>query len=246
MKNSLLKITTLSLLLISTITASVKAHTFESMNLIVNDPWNSNINSVPAPEGAMNVSPMNRSRTLSDFADYVIDFGYGKIQNHQEESEISLLYSNYGVNGIEIEGVLEFQADRNITVTELASLLLTNGNIHMDLDVPWHERIITEAKKRDMVTDEMVTNMNEPISREEMAYMLIQCGKSLDIIVGNTPSYINEISDIDEAEELFKPFIKEAYFLGLLTSSDGQYRPKTNITRAETCAIINKLFDFKM
>lgn len=210
-----------------------------------NDPWNADVNGGYSPEGTMNVSPTARPNTLADFADYAVDFGHGKLQGHWAEEEVALTYTNNGIKGLEVDGVLEFQPDRAITITELASLIFTNGSVDLDMDLNWQNRVIKEATQRNMLTEEMLTKTDSPILREEMAYMLMQGGKSLDLIIGESTTFDGDIPDIDEAEPEFQSYIENAYFLGLLTGTNNGYQPKSSTTRAETCVIINRLFNYK-
>lgn len=217
---------------------------FDDIMLISNDPWNSNVHTELAVEDTMNSPVPIKARTIANFADYAMEFGYGKIQNHWAEGQIAVLYSHEGVAGIEVDGVLEFQPDRSITTTELASLILNNGNVELDMSLNWQERTLTVAREYNMITDEMLAKANEPILREEMAYMLIEGGKSLGMIVGEPIPYDGVIADLDEALEEFQQSIEEAYVLGLLAGAGDGYRPKNPTTRAETCAIINRLFSY--
>lgn len=214
-------------------------------SLMISDPWNADVNPTPAPEGAVNSPvPISTPRTIANFADYAVDFGYGKIQDHWAEGQIAVLYGYEGVAGIEVDGVLEFQANRSITITELASLILNNGNVELDMNLGWQERTLKSAKELNMITDDMIAKAGEPILREEMAYMLVQGGKSLDIIFGESVPYDGVISDINEADEQFRKSIEEAYVLGLLAGDGTGYKPKNATTRAETCAIVNRLFGY--
>lgn len=183
-------------------------------------------------------------KSLTTYKDYYADHGYGKVEGHWAEEEIRTLYDMGGIYGLERSDGMYFDPNRAITVVELASLILANAGIEPESDLSWSEGVISAGAKYGMFTYTMFANPKKEITREEMAYMIVTASEKLGIDKPITTSYAGTISDIKDASPQFSIYIDKAYSLGLLKGSDNGFKPLSNTTRAETCAIVNRLFGY--
>lgn len=180
---------------------------------------------------------------IKEFTDYDKDTGYGKLNGHWAENLISTTIKAGGIAGYP-EG--DFRPNKEITAAELLSIILSVT--HTDTDTgagSWSERILHTAYSKGIVTPSIISqaDANQPISREKMAYILV---KSAEILcLEDTSSQKNAtVSDLATADPAYQDAIQRAYNMGLLAGQGNGFAPKESTTRAETCAIINRLMKF--
>ena len=87
-------------------------------------------------------------------------------------------------------------------------------------------------------------NMNKAITREEMAHIL----SNATSVLGQTPSSkisTSRITDWSKVSSEYQLDVINAYSLGMLTgyANPGNFGPKDNMSRAQACAVLNRLLD---
>ena len=195
---------------------------------------------------AVNSNKVNNTPTDNkQFKDYNVDFGYGQLKGHWAEEQIQLLLSKGGIAGVPY-GVdtYRFEANRSIKTNELLSIMLKlSNNLPKDM-TKWSDSIMNRAIEMGLIPESMRAEGDVPLTREKMAMILVNGesklrGKSIDVYFDS-----NRISDINTASAEYRDYIARAYGLGLLAGTGTGYNPKGITTRAETCAIVNRLFEY--
>ena len=102
----------------------------------------------------------------------------------------------------------------------------------------WYNNAISTLTKMGIINgyEDGTFRPNNPITRAELTKMAVSFFSSADQYFGKTPSF----SDVP-ADAWYTRFIAAAEELGLINGyPDGTFRPANNITRAETCTIVNR------
>ena len=176
---------------------------------------------------------------VTDFADYKTN-----IQGKWSESYITTLVNKGGIKGYE-DGT--FRPKANITTAELVSILLGTSGAEVDT-TNWPDSIMAQANKAGILDSSMLTEGNVPISREKMAYVLVNSASKLlgEQVTSDKYAPDSIIPDLASASSEYRDEIKAAYGLGLLAGNDdaGTFKPSAPTTREETCVIINRLFKY--
>lgn len=185
---------------------------------------------------------------LRDFSDYQEDQGGGVIQGHWAEAsgDIQLLIGHNGIAGVaDGKGGYKFEPDRSISTAELLSILLTvSGNAADPGDWPVH--VMDKSFVLGIIPYSMLREGSRPITREKMAMVLVNAASILRREDTSDITYPSDkISDLGEAGLTYQPFIQKAYGMGLLAGTSDGYKPREKTTRAEACAIINRLFGYR-
>lgn len=177
--------------------------------------------------------------SIKDFTDYESD-----IKGKWSESYITTLVNKGGIKGYE-DGT--FRPKANITTAELVSILLGTSGAEVDT-TNWPESVMAQANKAGILDSGMLTEGNVPISREKMAYVLVNSASKLlgEQVTSDKYAPDSVIPDLASARSEYRDEIKAAYGLGLLAGNDdaGTFKPSAPTTREETCVIINRLFKY--
>lgn len=178
---------------------------------------------------------------IKNFTDYSENLGYGKISGHWAESIISTTIKAGGIAGYP-EG--DFRPNKEITAAELLSIIFSVTDTDTGSG-SWSERIMNTAYNKGIVTQGLIplSDASKPISREKMAYILV---KSAEILcLEDTSSQKNAtVSDLASADPACQDAIQRAYNMGLLAGKGDGFAPKDSTTRAETCAVVNRLMKY--
>ena len=178
---------------------------------------------------------------IKNFTDYSENLGYGKISGHWAESIISTTIKAGGIAGYP-EG--DFRPNKEITAAELLSIIFSVTDTDTGSG-SWSERIMNTAYNKGIVTQSLIpmSDASKPISREKMAYILV---KSAEILcLEDTGSAKNAtVSDLSTADPACQDAIQRAYNMGLLAGKGDGFAPKDSTTRAETCAVVNRLMKY--
>lgn len=175
---------------------------------------------------------------INSFIDYAAE-----IQGTWAEPHIETLVSKGGIKGY-ADGT--FRPKANISTAELVSIILNTAGKQADTN-NWPTGVMTQASDLGLIDASMVSEGNLAISREKMAYILVNAASNL---LGEDVSKVtlvdtSRIPDLDTASKQYQGDIRFAYSLGLVTgSTDGAFNPSVSATRAETCVIINRLFGY--
>ncbi len=150
-----------------------------------------------------------------------------------------------------IDGVGTFSPDNKMTRAEFVTVSLraidpeNASKITQDPE-QWWRGYYTFAVDNGLLKENEFDsgNMDAPISREEMAMVMVRCvekaGEKLTQRVGTT-----QIADYDRVGEYYKDFVRDCYSYGLLCGVDlkGTFAPDNTLTRAEAATVLCRLID---
>lgn len=184
------------------------------------------------------------ANAISDIQEFT---DYNTLSTHWGLQDIQTLVLKGGIKGIpNDDGTFRFEPNRSITTAELLSIILnTSGNAPTSTD--WPMNVMNKAIDLKIIPSKWVNDGNVPITRERMAGVL---GTTWQYILKediNKADYAidkSKITDLNESDG-FEDYIVMAYERGLVGGNgDGTFNPKGETTRAECCAVINRLFNY--
>jgi len=141
-----------------------------------------------------------------------------------------------------------FKPNNNITRSEFVSILVkafqlesTNGKVYADTANHWAKTAISTAAELGIVNgySETTFGPNDPITREQMAVMIVKAAKLPLVTEGKT------FKDSSDISGWAAPSVDTATSNGLISGYDGSLRPKGNATRAEAATVILKAISIK-
>lgn len=112
----------------------------------------------------------------------------------------------------------------------------------------WAQPYIDLALQNGIVLKGEFANYTKSITREQMARIIVRVTLLLEVNPDNKYDQyiIGKLKDYESVTDSFKQSVIDAYKLGLLAySTDGKFRPKATLTRAEGCVVILKFLDKK-
>nr|WP_233167339.1 S-layer homology domain-containing protein [Paenibacillus roseus] len=136
-----------------------------------------------------------------------------------------------------------FKPNNNITRSEFVSVLVkafqletSNGKVYSDTANHWAKTAISTAAELGIVNgySETTFGPNDPITREQMAAMIVKAAKLPLVEEGKT------FTDSSDISGWAVPSMAAATSKGLIGGYNGSLRPKGNATRAEAAAVILK------
>lgn len=167
------------------------------------------------------------------------------ISKHWAKNDIQKMLDKNGIQGYE-DG--SFRPNGNITTAELLSILINTTGNKIEGSGSWSVNVMNTAYNLGIVTSNELpeSEANKPISREKMAMVLV---KSAEVLKGEQTEGIEQvdkslISDLNQAGQAYQDYIRTAYSMGLLAGTGKGYNPKGVTTRAEACAITNRLMGY--
>jgi len=167
------------------------------------------------------------------------------IKGHWAESTILELIKLGAVSGYPDH---TFKPNNNITRSEFVSILVkafqfesTEGKVYADTANHWAKTAISTAAELGIVNGYSETSFgpNDPITREQMAVMIVKAAK-LPLVEEGKP-----FKDSSEISGWAAPSVATATSKGLISGYDGSLRPKGNATRAEAATVILKAISIK-
>ena len=187
----------------------------------------------------------NTSFQITSFADYNTNYGYGLLQNHWAKTQIETLVNKGGISGVPYgSNIYRFEADRSIKTAELLSIILRVSGNSFEQTTDWTEGVMDKAIELGIIPESMRNEGNKELTREKMAMILVNSEKNIRNKDVTAEFDSSKISDLNQADSAYRDDIVTAYALGLLAGTGTGYNPKGITTRAETCAIINRLFEY--
>ena len=184
-------------------------------------------------------SVTSTSMNTASFADYA-----SEIKGKWAEQYIATLVSKGGIKGYE-DGT--FRPKANITTAELVSIIMNTAGQKADTS-NWPQSVMNQANQLGLLDSTMMGEASSPISREKMAYVLVNAAEKLlgENVHSTTLVDTSRIPDLGTATKEYQDEIQLAYSLGLLAGNDdaGTFKPSAPTTREETCVIINRLFKY--
>lgn len=187
----------------------------------------------------------NTSFQITSFADYNTNYGYGLLQNHWAKTQIETLVNKGGISGVPYgSNIYRFEADRSIKTAELLSIILRVSGNSFEQTTDWTEGVMDKAIELGIIPESMRNEGNKELTREKMAMILVNSEKNIRNKDVTAEFDSSKISDLNQADSAYRDDIVTAYALGLLAGTGTGYNPKGITTRAETCTIINRLFEY--
>lgn len=194
----------------------------------------------------LQTTPVLAAGNLTTFTDYSKNLGYGQLSTHWAKTNIETLLNHNGISGYP-EG--DFRANKEISAAELIAIILNVTENAEDLTgETWSEKIMNRAYELEICKESEIplTEANNPISREKMAVVLVNCAEKLNKEDTVSLKLIDQttIADLNQANVLYQNAIVKAYSMGLLAGTGLNYAPKSSTTRAEATAIVNRLMGY--
>lgn len=187
----------------------------------------------------------NTSFQITSFADYNTNYGYGLLQNHWAKTQIETLVNKGGISGVPYgSNIYRFEADRSIKTAELLSIILRVSGNSFEQTTDWTDGVMDKAIELGIIPESMRNEGNKELTREKMAMILVNSEKNIRNKDVTAEFDSSKISDLNQADSAYRDDIVTAYALGLLAGTGTGYNPKGITTRAETCTIINRLFEY--
>lgn len=181
---------------------------------------------------------------IKSFEDYLQNYGHGKLKGHWAEAQIQTLLSFGGISGVPYGDNYRFEANREIKTAELLSIILRVSNNAPTASGNWVDTTMDKSIELGLIPSSMRAEGKKALSREKMAMILVNAEKSIRHKDVATDFSKSKIADISKADPAYQEYIRQAYGIGLLAGTNEGYKPKDSTTRAETCAIVNRLFEY--
>ena len=175
---------------------------------------------------------------------------YGDLDNsHWAYDSISKL-SNLKIVSGNPDG--SFRPNDAVTRAEFLKILVTafQDDISVDADKSfedvakddWYYECVNKAYSAGIVTGDADGKIrpDDKMTREEMAALIFRTLKLTEKDTANIENV--SINDMDEVSEWAKEAVTALYTKGILKGNElGNFAPKDNTTRAETCAVVERL-----
>ncbi len=165
---------------------------------------------------------------------------YGDILNHWSRNTIEILSGKGVINGYP-DGT--FKPDGNINADEFIKMVVTLKGYKLSNGTDyWADPFISKAKELGLVQDGEFSTYERPITRQEMARIIVRGLKE------SYPTYFRDyrynLKDYSSIPSSFADFILKAYSKGIITGyEDGTFKGSNNATRAEAATIIIRMAD---
>lgn len=182
---------------------------------------------------------------ITDFADYSQDYGYGNLKDHWAKEQIQITIDKGGITGVPYgSNIYRFEANRKIKTAEFLSMILKLSGISFEQTADWTKGVMDKAIEIGIINENMRYEGNEYLTREKAAFILCNSEEKIrkQFLIVEFDTF--KISDIRESDIEYVSYVIEAYALGLVTNKGNGYVPKGTVTRAEACAMVNRLFEY--
>jgi hypothetical protein len=152
-----------------------------------------------------------------------------------------------------------FKPEKNLTVREFTAMVakvLERTYIYsMFFNLTTSDDYIPSAIKLNLVSEEDFTDLDNKITRGEMARIIVKAVKFLDeypelstgsypACLGNIDDYKGQIKDFEKIPSMYKQYMLVAFAKGIVTGyNDGTVKAKNNLNRAEACKVIFNILD---
>ncbi|MBE3594377.1 MAG: S-layer homology domain-containing protein [Candidatus Carbobacillus altaicus] len=196
------------------------------------------------------------SRTFGSYAVLIVQKTFSDIQNHWGKDVIEVLASRGIVSGVDAN---YFQPERHVTRAEFAALMLKALQLDQETypmpfqDVSptaWYNKVVGTAYHYGLMKgDGTKFRPNDPITREEMAVVIVNATRAVDtkrlgLKLNPAPSAVKNPSFADSAQisSWAKEAVAQAQAEGWISGmGDNLFAPKKNTKRAEAAAVLFKL-----
>jgi len=150
-----------------------------------------------------------------------------------------------------VNGVATFSPEKTMTRAEFITVVLRAaypveaGKVTNTAGVWWKGYYDLALKKSLLAIYELDSgDLNKPMTREEMAMVLVRCvnmqGETAEKWVST-----DKIADYSTIKAYYRSFVRECFSLGLICGVDakGTFAPSKSLTRAEAATVLNRLID---
>jgi len=158
---------------------------------------------------------------------------------------VAVLIGKKIVNGYD-DGT--FKPNAQVTKSQFIKMVVTSlGNVDlMPAEDYWARTYIQKAQDLELLNEadeKTKENYESFMSREDMAVIISKAIQNEGSDV-NSQTYESSIKDYESLDEQHREYILEAYSKGILTGySDGEFKPKNGLTRAEAATVILRMID---
>lgn len=168
------------------------------------------------------------------------------ISGHWAEQEILSAYNNSIVNGM---GDGTFCPDKNVTRAEFITMITNMLNINQESkcsfddvsESAWYYKSVAAASNAGYIVGNGSSFYPETnITREDAAVIISRILADKNIELNKEAEY--GFTDASDAAEYSKKAIAELADKGIISGYDGKFNPKGNTTRAESAALLLRVF----
>lgn len=138
-----------------------------------------------------------------------------------------------------------FKPKSNITVSQfiVVAVRTIDPTIETASGV-WYAPYLNKAIKYGIVKEGEFIDLNTPITRGQMAKILVKVLEYNGETLSESSKFISQIGDYNLISSEYKPYIVKAYALGLMGGfPDGMFKPDQNATRADSSVMLHRVFD---
>lgn len=167
------------------------------------------------------------------------------ITEHWANEDIMILVHNGILNGYPNN---EFKPNQSITHAELMvifSRILTDFPMNVDendSNLHWAQHAIKGGLELGLLTEEELPNINNAVTRAELAVMLGRLVNIINLEELNLPANSTATQYIDEIPSWAEEAVANVSRLGILTGySDQTFKANQKVTRAELATVIKRL-----
>lgn len=170
--------------------------------------------------------------TSNKFSDVKKDTWYSKT--------VSYLVGMNIINGYS-DGT--FKPNNTINVDAFIKMVITSLGYNLEYGKDyWASNYINKAKELGLVNENEFDVYNKPITRKEMARIIVRAMDEEPII--ELDKLRNSVKDIDNLDEKLQNIILKAYGLGIITGyGDGTFKPNNTAYRSEAATVIIRMLD---
>jgi hypothetical protein len=198
---------------------------------------------------------INRVRTSLGVSEYIEEennkaAALTDLKGHWGEGYVTKLINLGGISGYP-DGT--FRPNNNITRAEFVTIAVRsalNGNVSKAEGSHWANGVFESARENQVLlpNDFPMPGWNDPISRYEMAYVMVRVSENI-LNEGQTDAtgVARIMSDYQEVKEQqkYKYYVEQAFMKGLVSgkTADGQFDGSANGTRAEAATMVVRMLD---
>ena len=153
-----------------------------------------------------------------------------------------------------VNGVGTFSPEKTMTRAEFITAALravypeVAADIEMDKDQWWRGYYVLALDKKLVKVFELDDgDLSKPMSREEMAMVMVRCVENMGEELEKRVS-TSQIADYDTIDSYYKEYVCDCFSYGLLCGVDtkGTFAPAKTLTRAEAATVLCRLIDEDM
>ena len=149
-----------------------------------------------------------------------------------------------------VNGVGTFSPNQPMTraqfITVVTNYLYGDEVAQMPKGAKWYSNFLQTAIEKGLIGkyDFPEQKINEPMTRQEMAYVTIQATRSIGEADGSLVDN-SRIPDYNSIGTAYRSYVKVAYSKGIIAGTDqaGTFNPLGTLNRAQASAVLNRLIE---